>query len=80
MSEHRFGLGQKVRFSRGYPHRSAPDDFYEVVRQLPETDGEPYYRIKSSREPHGRVVKENEIQMKRRSLRLARRFLNRFAS
>ena len=55
-------LGQKVRFSRGYPHRSAPDEFYEVVRELPETDGEPYYRITSSREPHERVVKENEIQ------------------
>jgi len=55
-------LEQKVRFSRDYPHRSAPDEFYEVVRELPETDGEPYCRITSSREPHERVVKENEIQ------------------
>jgi hypothetical protein len=35
---------------------SPPDDFYEVFAD-PETAGEPYYRIKSSR-----VVKENEIQ------------------
>jgi hypothetical protein len=38
-------LGQRVRFSRGYPRRSAPDEFYKVVRQFPETDGEPYYQI-----------------------------------
>jgi hypothetical protein len=62
MAEHRFRLGQKVQFNRGYSHRSVPDGFYEVVRQLPDTDGEPYYRIKSSREPHERVVKESEIQ------------------
>lgn len=57
MSDHRFRLGQKVQFSRGHPHRSAPDGFYEVVRQLPDIDGERHYRIKSSRELHERVVK-----------------------
>jgi hypothetical protein len=62
MAEHRFRLGQKVQFSRGYPHRSAPDGLYEVVRQLPDTDGELYYRIRSSREPHERVVKESDIE------------------
>ena len=56
-SEHRFCLSQNVRFSRGYPHRSPSHNFYEVVRRLPETAGEPYCRIKTSR-----VVKENEIQ------------------
>ena len=62
MSQHRFRLGQKVQFSRGYPYRSASGGFYEIVRHLPGLDGELYYRIKSSREPHERVVKESEIQ------------------
>ncbi len=62
MPEHKFRLGQKVQFNRGYPHRSAPDGFYEVVRRLPDVDGEYHYRIKSSREAHERVVKESELQ------------------
>jgi hypothetical protein len=53
-SEHRFCLSPKVRFSRRYPHARRPTTF---MRFSPETAGEPYYRIKSSR-----VVKENEIQ------------------
>ena len=62
MSEHKFGLGQKVRFNGRHAQRSAPDGFYEVVRQLPDLDGELQYRIKSSREAHERVVKEGELQ------------------
>ena len=37
MTTHRFRLGQRVRFGRGFPHRSAAMGEYEVVRQLPPT-------------------------------------------
>ena len=62
MPEHRFRLGQKVNFTRGYPYRNSAEGPYEIVRQLPGSDGEFHYRIKSVREPHERVVKESELQ------------------
>lgn len=58
---HLYHAGQRVRFSRGFPYRNAVDDGYEVLRQLPRRDGECQYRIKSSREPYERIVKESEI-------------------
>jgi hypothetical protein len=33
-----------------------------VLSQLPSRDGELQYRIKSSREPYERVVKEGELE------------------
>jgi hypothetical protein len=62
MAEHRFRLGQKVQFTRGYPYRTSAEGPYEVVRHLPHSDGEYQYRIKSLREPHERVVKESELE------------------
>ena len=59
---HKFHLGQRVRFSRGYPYRNAADGSYEVVRQLPYGEGDFQYRIKSAREQHERVVKERELE------------------
>jgi hypothetical protein len=62
MNGHRFRLGQKVQFTRGYPYRNFAEGPYEIVRQLPDSDGEFHYRIKSVREPHERVVKESELE------------------
>jgi hypothetical protein len=62
MTEHRFRLGQKVHFVRGYPYRNSASDLYEIVRQLPDSNGEYHYRIKSVGEPHERVVKESELE------------------
>jgi len=59
---HKFGPGQMVRFSRGYPYRDAADGLYQVIRQLPFGDGDYQYRIKSAREQHERVVKEGELE------------------
>jgi hypothetical protein len=36
---------------------------YEVTKQLPERNGQFEYRIKSSSEPHERVVKESELSL-----------------
>jgi len=62
MATHRFRLGQKVQLTGGYPYRSAAVGDYEIVRQLPKAGDEFEYRIKSSREPHERVVKESELE------------------
>jgi hypothetical protein len=60
---HRYRPGQRVRFCRGFPHHSAPEGPYDVVRQLPHsTDGEHQYRIKHPHEQHERVVKESELE------------------
>ena len=36
-------------------------DVFEVVKQLPGTQGEPEYQIKSMDEPHQRVARESEL-------------------
>jgi hypothetical protein len=59
---HRFSPGQSVRLCRGYPYRDAAEGSYEVLRQLPPSDGDYQYRIKSAREQHERVVKERELE------------------
>ena len=57
-----FRAGQRVRFVRGYPRRHAAEGAYEVVRRLPFGEGDFQYRIKSAREQHERVVKEQELE------------------
>ena len=59
---HRFHVGQMVRLSGGFPLRNAVAGDYKVLSQLPSRDGELQYRIKSSREPYERVVKEGELE------------------
>jgi hypothetical protein len=62
MATHKFRIGQKVELVPGFPDRIAPAGEYEVVRQLPDDHGEFYYRVKSSQEPHERVVKESLLR------------------
>jgi hypothetical protein len=59
---HRFRSGQLVRLQRTMLSRTAADGDYKIVRQLPETGGEPQYSIKSLREAYERVVKESELE------------------
>ena len=57
--EHKYGVGQLVRFNRGLG--SAADGDYEVCRQLPDSAGELQYRIRSRNETHERVARESEL-------------------
>ena len=61
MPAHTFQVGEIVHLSRfiGRSVRSGP---YEVIKQLPEINGEFQYRIKSMKEPHERVVRESELR------------------
>ncbi|HEX9324227.1 MAG TPA: hypothetical protein VF913_19220 [Xanthobacteraceae bacterium] len=61
MSEHKFGVGEKVDFVPAFHQRSAPTTEYQIVRQLPDHNGEFFYQIKSAREPHDRVVGESQL-------------------
>ncbi len=60
---HKFRIGQLVEFrpqkgSAISPARGA----YEILKQLPERDGEVQYRIKSAYEEHERIASESELR------------------
>ena len=63
---HQFRAGQNVRLVRS-SLRTAADGEFKVVRPLPDDGGETQYRIKSVREPHERVVGEEQITARRLS-------------
>jgi hypothetical protein len=58
----KFRSGQTVLLSRNLPYRWAAGGEYKVIRQLPESGGELRYSIKSVREPHERVVGEDDLE------------------
>lgn len=59
---HKFRKGETVRLSRGrFPDRTG-GGVYEIVRLLPESDGEFQYRIKATGAPTERMVREGEIE------------------
>jgi hypothetical protein len=60
MAEHKFKIGQLVYF---HPLRvsNAQHGHYQIVRRLPESDGEFHYVIRSTYEEHERVAKEGEL-------------------
>ena len=68
MNRHKFGIGDRVDFIPAFYRRAATAMEFEIVRQLPALNGEFFYRIKSSQEPHERVV--GESQLRRRELKV----------
>lgn len=59
MDQHKYKVGQRVEFlDRTLPAASGT---YEIVRLLPSDGGELQYRIKSEREAHERVVREDQL-------------------
>ncbi len=42
--------------------RNVPGGSYEIIKKLPQSDGEFEYRIKSMNEPHERVARESELR------------------
>jgi hypothetical protein len=63
MADHKFHIGQLVQFRTKPFYVSAALGVFEVVRQLPERDGELEYRIKNTAEPHERVARESELSI-----------------
>ncbi len=61
MSNH-FRSGQTVRLARGVAYRSAAGGEYKVVALLPDEGVGRRYRVKSVREPHERVVSEEDLE------------------
>jgi hypothetical protein len=67
MSGHKFDIGEKVRFLPAFHQKAGMVTDFEIVRQLPILNGEFFYRIKSSDEPHERVVGESQLSRHRRT-------------
>ena len=59
MASHKFKVGDIVAINPAIS-RFVPDGVFEVTKRLPG-NGEPEYRIKSSKEPHERVARESEL-------------------
>ena len=61
-ASHKFHVGQLVEFR---PNKrsaiSSARGAYEILKQLPERDGELQYRIKSAAEEHERIALESEL-------------------
>ncbi|MGO9419645.1 hypothetical protein [Roseiarcus sp.] len=62
MTRHKYAIGQIVEFDSRVAPISKPSGLFEVVRVLPEEDGQSRtYRIKSKSELFERSAKEYEI-------------------
>jgi hypothetical protein len=62
MQDHKFKIGDTVRFvRRNLPGRVA-GGVYEVTRAMPFDGVEVSYRIKAGHESHERAVREDEIE------------------
>ncbi len=62
VTDHKFRVGEHVELVPSLSERFAATGMYEVVRQLPTSNGELGYRIKSVREPYERVVRESQLR------------------
>ena len=61
LSEHKYRIGQNLLYTYGPYGRGGAGPVYKVTQLPPEGDDR-QYRIKSSDEPHERVVKESQLK------------------
>ena len=61
MQSHKFAVGQKVAFRPDLGQDAKPGAVFVIVRQLPEAAGLLQYQMKSEKDGHARVVRENQI-------------------
>ncbi len=61
LSDHKFKIGQTVRFTSGPYGRGSIGGIYQITQLLPPEGDDRQYRIKSANEPHERVVKESQL-------------------
>jgi hypothetical protein len=62
MQDHKFKVGQTVRFVRKNIPGRAAGGTYQVTRAMPFDGVEISYRIKAGHESHERAVREAEIE------------------
>ena len=61
MSDHKFKVGQTLRYTSGAYPSSWRDGVFKIMQLLPRRMTTNQYRIKSAEEPYDRVVKGREL-------------------
>lgn len=61
MEQHKFAVGQTVRFSPDRQQLRSGRGSFKVMRLLPETASVLQYRVKSQADGHERVVREDQL-------------------
>lgn len=61
MAVHKYKVGQFVKYSPGRSISIAASRDYKIVQQLPASDGENQYRIKSASESYERMARESDL-------------------
>jgi hypothetical protein len=61
MPNHRFQVGQIIFLERSR-NLNIPGGEYVITKKLPERTGGFEYRVKSNKEPHQRVVREDQLK------------------
>ena len=61
LSEHKHKIGQAVQYTSGPHGRGSSTGVYKVTQLLPSEGDDHQYRIKSTSEPHERMVKESQL-------------------
>ena len=61
LSDHKFKIGQTVQYTSGPHGRGSSTGIYKVTQLLPSEGDDHQYRIKSTNEPHERMVKESQL-------------------
>jgi hypothetical protein len=61
MTQHKYAVGQSVRFTPDRSTTASARGTYTVVRALPETGGILQYRVKAKVNGQERVVREDQL-------------------
>jgi hypothetical protein len=61
MAQHKYSVGQSVRFTADRVADTSASGTYTIVRALPETGGVPQYRVKARVSGQERVVREDQL-------------------
>ena len=61
VTDHKFRIGEQAERIPSPSERFAAPGNYEVVQQLPVSNGEVGYRIKSAQELYQRAVRESQL-------------------
>lgn len=61
MAAHKFKVGQLVRYAPGRSISIVASREYKIVQQLPASEGDNQYRIKSPTENFERMARESDL-------------------
>lgn len=61
MAQHKYAVGQSVRFTPDRYVDASARGSYTIVKTLPDAGGIPQYRVKARIDGHERMVREDQL-------------------